>query len=180
MAAEASTLARPYAKAVFELAQEQQALARWSGTLRQLAQAAADPGVAALLTDPRLSRAEVAGVLAATLTDGLDAQGLNLLHLLADNNRLTVLPAIAGEYEALRAQAEQRVDVEIKTAEPVDELQRHALSAAVRKRLARDVSVVWTTDPALIAGAVIRAGDLVIDGSVASELQHLRQALAAP
>jgi F-type H+-transporting ATPase subunit delta len=177
--AELHTLARPYAKALFELAREAGALQQWSQTLRTLTGAVSDAQVSALLADPRLSRHDVASVLIAGLGDRLDGRGRNLVQLLAENGRLKVLPAIAEEYEALRAEAEQRVEVEITTAAAVAEPEAQSLVAAVRKRLAREVQVAWKTDPALIAGAVIRAGDLVIDGSIAGELAQLRQAVAA-
>jgi F-type H+-transporting ATPase subunit delta len=178
--AELRTLARPYAKAVFELAREAGAFQHWSQTLRTLSAAVTDPKVAVLLADPRLSRHDLAGVLTAALGAKLDGPGRNLASLLAENHRLTALPAIAEGFEALRAEAEKRVEVEITTAAAVAEAGQQALVAAVRKRLAREVKVEWKTDPALVAGAVIRAGDLVIDGSVAGELAGLRAALAAP
>jgi F-type H+-transporting ATPase subunit delta len=177
--AELQTLARPYAKAVFELAHQGGALQQWSQTLRTLNGAVSDAKVAALLADPRLSRHDVAGVLIAALGERLDGQGRNFVQLLAENNRLAALPAIVEEFEALRAEAERRVEVEITTATAVAEPQQQALVGAVKKRLAREVQVSWKTDAALIAGAVIRAGDLVIDGSVAGELNQLRQAVAA-
>ena len=175
--AELSTMARPYAKAVFELAFEAQALPQWSRTLSALALTVADPASAALLSDPRRSRSEVAGALISALGEGLGVQAGNLVRLLAENNRLVLLPAIAENFEALRAEAERRVEVEITTAAAVDPAQQEALLAAVRKRLAREVQVTWSSDPALVAGAVIRAGDLVIDGSIANELAQLRQSL---
>jgi len=178
--AELQTLARPYAKAVFELARESGALQQWSQTLRTLTAAVTDPKVAALLADPRLSRHDVAGVLIAALGSKLDGQGRNLTCLLAENRRLTALPAIAEEFEALRAEAERRVEVEITTAAAVAAPQQQALVAAVGKRLKREVKVAWKTDPGLLAGALIRAGDLVIDGTVSGELASLRQALMAP
>ena len=101
----------------------------------------------------------------------------NLLRLLSENNRLKLAPMIAGQFEALRAEAERRVDVEITSAAAIPEAQQKALTDAVRKRLDRDVSVEWKTDPELIAGAVVRAGDLVIDGSVSGELAQMRHAL---
>jgi F-type H+-transporting ATPase subunit delta len=177
--AELHTLARPYAKAVFELAHQAGALQQWSQTLRTLSGAVSDTQVSALLTDPRLSRHDIGAVLIAALGERLDGQGRNLVQLLAENHRLAVLPAIAEEFEALRAEAERRVEVEITTAAAVAEPEQQALLGAVRKRLAREVQVAWKTDAALIAGAVIRAGDLVIDGSVAGELEQLRQAVAA-
>ena len=177
--AELHTLARPYAKAAFELAQETRALPHWSQTLKTLAAAMSDAQVAALLADPRLSRGDVAAVLTSALGDKLDAQGRNLVGLLAENNRLAALPAIAEEFEALRAAAESRVEVEITTAAEVAQAQQQALLDALRKRLSRELVVSWKTDPSLVAGAVIRAGDLVIDGSVSGELAQLRQAVVA-
>ncbi|MDR3419283.1 MAG: F0F1 ATP synthase subunit delta [Nevskia sp.] len=176
---ELNTLARPYAKAAFELARDSRALPHWSGALQALTGLVADPMIADLLTDPRLSRSAVAQVLIDALGQGLDAQGRNLVRLLAQNNRLAVLPAIAEEFEALRAEAERRVEVEITTAAAVADQQRVALVGAVSKRLSREVQVSWKTDASLVAGAVIRAGDLVIDGSVAGELAQLRQSLIA-
>jgi F-type H+-transporting ATPase subunit delta len=172
--AELSTLARPYAKAAFELAHAARTLPHWSQMLQTLARAAADPQVAGLLGNPRLSRGDVAAALIGALGETLDAQGRNFVKLLAEYNRLPLLPAIAEQYEALKAEAERRVEVEITTAAPVDAAQQSRLVDAVRRRLARDVEVQWKTDPALLAGAQIRAGDLVIDGSVAGELGQLR------
>jgi F-type H+-transporting ATPase subunit delta len=177
--AELHTLARPYAKAAFELAHEARSLGQWSQTLKTLAAAVGDAKVGALLANPRLSRGDVAAVLSTALCDKLDAQARNFVALLAENNRLAALPAIAEEFEALRAEAEKRVEVEITTATAVGEAQQQALLGALRKRLARELEVSWKTDPALVAGAVIRAGDLVIDGSVSGELAQLRQAVIA-
>ncbi len=177
--AELHTLARPYAKAAFELAHEARSLGQWSQTLQTLAGAVADAKVAALLASPRLSRSDVAAVLTAALGDRLDAQARNFVKLLAENNRLAALPAIADGFEALRAEAEKRVEVEITTAAAVADAEAQALLGALRKRLARELEVSWKTDPALVAGAVIRAGDLVIDGSVSGELAQLRQAVIA-
>jgi F-type H+-transporting ATPase subunit delta len=174
---ELSTLARPYARAVFELAQESGTLPAWSQTLKSLAAIVADAGTAAQLQDPRLSRSEVGAVLSAALGQGLGAQAHNLVRLVADNNRVVLLPEIAAEFEVLRAQAERRVEVDITTAAAVDAGQREQLAQTVRRKLDREVDITWNTDAALLGGAVIRAGDLVIDGSVSGELAHLRQAL---
>jgi F-type H+-transporting ATPase subunit delta len=177
--AELHTLARPYAKAAFELAREGRSLGQWSQTLKTLAAAVGDAQVSALLANPRLSRGDVAAVLTSALGDKLDAQARNFVKLLAEYGRLSALPAIAEEFEALKAEAEQRVEVEITTAVAVAEAQQQSLLDALRKRLARELEVSWKTDAALVAGAVIRAGDLVIDGSVAGELAQLRQAVIA-
>src|SRR5579885_2824202 len=179
--ADLATLARPYAKAVFELARDAGggAPARWSATLKLLSELVAESSIAALIGDPRLPRAQLAALLCATLAGHLDRTGENLVRLLADNRRLPLLPAIAAEYERLRADAEARAEVEIATATEVPEAQRLALVAAIARRLKRQVQAHWRIDPRLLAGAVVRAGDLVIDGSVAGELARLRRVLVS-
>lgn len=177
--AELQTLARPYAKAVFELAREEGRFADWSAIVGGLAQAVADPSVASWIGHPAIGRGQLAQTLIEALGARLSPAGANLVRLLGENNRLKLAPAIAEEYEVLRAEAEKRVDVEITTAVAVDAAQQKVLVDAIAKRLARQVEVSWKTDPALLAGAVIRAGDLVIDGSVVGELDRLRQEIAA-
>lgn len=175
--AELSTLARPYAKAVFELARDERMLAEWSAMLAGLAAAVRDPGVAGAIGHPAIGRGQLAEVLIEAMGGAATAQSKNLLRLLSEYNRLKLVPAIAGQFEALRAEHERRVEVEITTAAPVDAAQQQALVAAVKKKLNRDIHVAWTTDASLIAGAQIRAGDTVIDGSISGELARLRQAL---
>lgn len=175
--AELSTLARPYAKAVFELARESGDLAGWSDTLSALSSALTHEDVAGLIGHPALTRTQLGEALVEALGSA-DVQTKNLVRLLGDNGRLKLIPAIAAEYEQLRATAENRVDVRITTATDADEAQKAALAEAVAKRLAREVNVSWDVDASLVAGAVIRAGDLVIDGSVAGDLDRLRQAVA--
>jgi F-type H+-transporting ATPase subunit delta len=174
--AEPSTLARPYAKAVFELARDEGKLADWSALLAGLAAAVKDKRVAAAIGHPAIGRGQLADVLVQAMGTATQ-QSKNLLRLLAEYDRLKLAPLIAEQFEALRAEHERRVEVQIATAVPVDVAQQQALVAAVKKKLNRDVNVEWTTDPALIAGAQIRAGDTVIDGSIAGELARLRQAL---
>lgn len=175
--ADISTTARPYAKAVFELAREQNAFKAWAETLAALAKLVADAQVSRLIAHPALTRGELAGVLNKALAGKVSAESLAFVRLLVENGRLKEAPAIAAQFEALRAEAESRVDVEITTATTVAKAQQDQLVAAVRKRLAREVEVTWQTDPDLIAGARIRAGDLVIDGSVQGELERLQTAL---
>lgn len=175
--AEAATLARPYAKAIFDLARQEQKLGDWSALLSGLADAVRDPTVARWIGHPAIGRGQLADVLIQAHGGQLSQPAQNLLRLLADNNRLKLAPAIAEQYEQFKADAERRVEVEITSASVVDAAQRNALSEAIRKRLERDVNIAWNTDPSLIAGAVVRAGDLVIDGSVAGELAQMRTAL---
>jgi F-type H+-transporting ATPase subunit delta len=175
--AEPATLARPYAKAVFELARDQGQLAEWSALLAGLAATVRDPQVAAAIGHPAIGRGQLADVLVQALGGKATADAKNLLRLLSEYNRLKLAPAIATLFEALRAEHERRVDVEIVSAAPVDAAQQKALVDAVKKKLDREVKVEWKTDPSLIAGAQIRAGDTVIDGSISGELARLRQAL---
>ena len=175
--AEPSTLARPYAKAVFELARDESKLAEWSAMLEGLAAAVKDPGVAKAIGHPAIGRGQLADVLIQAMGSKATEQAKNLLRLLSEYGRLKLAPAIAGQFEALRAEHERRVDVQIVSAAPVDAAQQKALVEAVKKKLNRDVNVEWKTDPSLIAGAQIRAGDTVIDGSISGELARLRQAL---
>jgi len=177
--AELSTLARPYAKAVFELARDEKRLAEWSAMLAGLAAAVRDPGVARAIGHPSIGRGQLAEVLIEAMGTAATVQSKNLLRLLSEYNRLKLAPAIAEQFEAMRAEHERRVEVQITSAAPVDAAQQQALLAAVKKKLNRDVNVEWKTDPSLIAGAEIRAGDTVIDGSISGELARLRQALTA-
>jgi F-type H+-transporting ATPase subunit delta len=175
--AELSTLARPYAKAVFELARDEGKLADWAALLAGIAAAVSDKQVAAAIGHPAIGRGQLADVLVQAMGAKATAQARNLLRLLSEYSRLKLAPAIAAQFEALRAEHEKRVEVEIVSAAPVDAAQQKVLVDAVRKKLDRDVNVQWKTDPSLIAGALIRAGDTVIDGSISGELARLRQAL---
>jgi len=175
--ADLSTLARPYAKAVFELARDGKSLKEWSAQLAAISEAVANPQLSQLIGHPALSRAELADVLGKALSKDLNAEGQSLIKLLTDNNRLSTAAAIAEQFEALRADAEARVEVEVTTAAKVEKVQQDALASAIRKRLDRDVAIAWNTDESLVAGAVIRAGDMVIDGSVRGELERLQTAL---
>lgn len=177
MAADLSTLARPYAKAVFELAREAGQLKQWSAQLLAIAEAVADPQLARLIGHPALDRSQLADVLGQVLDKDLSKEGTALLKLLTDNGRLKSAGFVAEQFEALRAEAESRVNVEITSAAPVESKQQDALAAAIKKRLSRDVVIEWNTDESLVAGAIIRAGDLVIDGSVRGELERLRTEL---
>ena len=108
---------------------------------------------------------------------GLDEAGKNLLSLLVENRRLNTAPAIAEQYEALRAAAENRVDVDVVSASELSQAQQDKLSAALAKRLGRDVRLSCSVDAELLGGAVLKAGDLVIDGSLKADLQRLASAV---
>ncbi|HUS23326.1 MAG TPA: F0F1 ATP synthase subunit delta [Candidatus Binatia bacterium] len=177
--AEAATLARPYAKAIFDLAFSEKKLGEWSALLAGLAQAVRDPDVQRWIGHPAIGRGQLGDVLIETFGAGASLQARNLVKLLAEYDRLTLAPEITAQFEQLKADAERTLEVEITAAQPVDPAQQKALADAIGKRLQRDVQIDWKSNPNLIGGAVVRAGDLVIDGSVAAELNQLRTALTA-
>lgn len=176
--ADVTQIARPYARAVFGLAQEAGDLAGWSRRLAALATLVSDARLRPLLAHPRLARADLADVLVQALGAASDASFAGFLRLLVANGRLMVAPAIAAQYEALRAEAEQVLGVAITTATEVPPAQRQVLVSALARRLDRKLAVEWSVDPALIGGALIRAGDTVIDGSLRSQLKRLESVLA--
>ncbi|HEX2667769.1 MAG TPA: F0F1 ATP synthase subunit delta [Gammaproteobacteria bacterium] len=178
--AEKSTLARPYARAVFELARDKGAFDRWSKTLSLLSALSADKSVQAMLSSPKAApavRAEVLAELAGKAGEKLDPQARNFVALLSENRRLTLLPEIAADYERLRAEAENTLEVEIAAAMPVDAAEQKLIADALHKKLGRKITLKYVQDKTLIGGAVIRAGDLVIDGSVREKLGRLAASL---
>lgn len=103
----------------------------------------------------------------------LDEEARNFVRLLVDYRRLSLLPEIRELYETMRAEAEGRLEVDVRTAFPLDARQREMLVAALKRRFGREVNLAETVDPDLIGGVEIRAGDLVIDGSVRGRLAAL-------
>ncbi len=176
--AEKRTIARPYAQAVFDLAQKQQDLAKWSGVLALLATIAGDARMQSLINNPKVSDEQLRGIFFEIGGDQLDQQGKALVEVLIENRRLDTLPEIAELYEDYRAEAEKLVQAEVISAFPVSDEQQSAIAEALQRRLGREVSITGKTDPALIGGAIIRAGDLVIDGSVTGHLDRLSQTLS--
>ena len=170
---ERTTLARPYAEAVFRLASEHKTLKPWSEMLRLAVTVLQDPQVAALVENPRVPRARFVEFFLAICGKRLDKDGANLIRLLSENLRLPLLPDIAALYEALRAGAENRIEAEVISAYEVSETQLKAIAGALKQRLGRDIDLTMRLDPALVGGIMIRAGDLVIDGSVQGKLRAL-------
>lgn len=175
--AELTTIARPYAEAVFRLADNKTERARWSEMLMYAASIAVDDDMRKLLNNARYTREQVLGLFLDICADKLDAQGRNLLKLLSENGRLTLLPEIAAVYEVLRADEEGTIEAEMITAYPVSEAQRSKIAAALAKRLGREVNLKVTEDKSLLGGAIIRAGDMVIDGSVQGKLEKLASSM---
>jgi F-type H+-transporting ATPase subunit delta len=178
--AETLTLARPYAKAVFELASERQEQEQWGKLLSLLAGFTRNHEVQVMLGDPQVPspvRAEALLVLCAKAGHKPDLHGRNFVRLLADYRRLPILPEIATEYAALSEQAAGIVEVELRASTSVDTGEQARISAALKLKLGRDVKLNCVTDKSLIGGAILRAGDLVIDGSVRDKLTRLAAAI---
>ena len=172
---QALTLARPYARAAFLMAREAGALAPWSQALAFSARIAADPQAAGVLGHPSLTRDQAV----ALLSPQAELAGFgDYLSLLADNRRLVLLPEIAGLFEELRAEAERVVRAKVTSAMALPDNELEGIRAALRKRFGREVELETAIDEALIGGAVIDAGDVVIDGSLRGKLARLQGALA--
>ena len=171
--ADITTLARPYAKAVFELARDKGAFDAWQEMLGTLAAIVRLDDVRALLKDPRASREQQAEIIIAAAKDVLDDNGSNFVKVLAKYRRLAVLPAIEADFTALRAAAENTVAAELRTVVEATDAQKQAVRDALAKRLGRDVELTCEIDESLIGGALIKAGDLVIDSSVRGKLERL-------
>lgn len=175
--AELSTLARPYAEAVFRLGKEKNALTQWSERLATLAAIVADGRVQTLIADPNTSAARAAELIGSIVDTG--EAGKSLLTVLAGNDRLTLLPEISAQYEVLKAEAEGVLEATIVSALEMSEAQKADVLASLKAKFGRDVDATVQVDPSLIGGAVITVGDQVIDGSVKGRLQKMAAALTA-
>ncbi|MCA1924819.1 MAG: F0F1 ATP synthase subunit delta [Thiobacillus sp.] len=174
---ELSTLARPYAEAVFRTAQDENDLAAWSSRLAALSAIVSDANVARLIADPAVPAARVAGLIVEVAGAGLGERGGNFVQVLADNDRLTLLPEIAAQFETLKAQAEGTLEATITSAQPLTQAQIDDLVAGLKAKFNRAVRVEVAVDASLIGGAVITIGDQVIDGSVKGRLEKMAFAL---
>jgi len=173
------TVARPYARAAFEEAKGHKVLGPWSHSLQRAAAVVKDPRVQNLLGNPSVTTAELAKLVIDLAGPELNEQGRNFVQTLAENRRLAYLPEISTLFDELKDEAEGVVDVTVTSAAALENSQRDALSAALQRRLKRQVRLHCETDPSLLGGAVLRAGDLVIDGSVRSRLDRIAYELAA-
>lgn len=175
--AELSTVARPYAQAAFDLAREEGALKGWSEMLRYAAVVAADNSMEALLDNPQVSRERAEQLFLDICGERLNPLVQNFVRLLAQNRRLILLPAIASQFEAMRAEAEGSIEAEVVSAFPLTEAQQRQLADGLKKRFGREVNLVTHVDESLLGGAVVRVGDTVIDGSAAEQLNRLASVL---
>lgn len=182
--ADSTTVARPYARAAFDVARESDALAAWSESLQAAGALFAGGELARYLGNPGLSAAKKLEFLAglfenagASLFAGGDRNGTNFIKLLLDYDRIDALPEIAEHFEVLKDAVENSIDVTVTSAAALSEKDRRQYVAALEKRFSRKVVLATKIDESLIGGAVIRAGDVVIDGSLRARLDSLANAL---
>ena len=175
--AELSTLARPYARAAFEYARDSQQLPVWAQQLSTAAAVAADQRLKQVLSDPALTAEQQAKTLSDVCGDALGAPVRNFIGVLAVNKRLSLLPEIYSLFAQYKADQEKTVDVEVISAFDLADATRDKLAAVLGKKLEREVKVRTSTDRNLLGGVLIRAGDLVIDGSIRGRLNKLAAAM---
>ncbi len=176
--AEAATIARPYAKAAFEIAREHGEFGVWSAALARAAGLAADPRVATAFTSPKLGVEDFVRFFDGLAADGAAARWRNFVRVLAENRRLATLPEIALQFEELRETYENEIAVEVTAAAPISAAQTEQMRQALERRLKRRVLIGTAVDARILGGAVIRAGDLVIDGSLTGRLKRMASELA--
>ena len=176
---ELSSLARPYAKAVFELARDAGEYAQWSDQLELLAAIASDEAMVGLMSSPTLSEQQLTQIVLDVAKDQLSEQGQNLARLLVHNDRLPVLADILEQFQEMRDEAEQVIEARLITASEVDDVQKQSIETALSKRLGKQIKLEAEVDETLIGGAVVRAGDWVVDGSVKAQLQDLVHAIGS-
>jgi F-type H+-transporting ATPase subunit delta len=177
MAGEATTIARPYAEAAFKRAVESDKLGQWSDALGLLAAVVQDPAMAGLIANPKLGKAQLVDLVFDIIGDKLDDEAGNLVRLLVENGRLAVAPAVAALFEERKNAQEGALDVQVTAAFDMDSAQESALADALKAKLGREVRITSEQDPELIGGVRIRAGDMVIDGSVRGQLAQLANEL---
>lgn len=175
--AEIATLARPYAKAVFELAVESDNFDEWSNNLKFLTKLIEDPTISAAIDNPELGKDTLTNILLEVSEDHLcdDAQGL--VKILVDNRRLRAIPQIAFQYEQLKAKHQGYIRVDIVSAYSLSQPQEQEIEASLNKRLGKSVDINIIVDKSLLGGFLIRAGDDVIDVSAKGRLEQLASEL---
>lgn len=177
--AERLTLARPYARAAFEVAVSEGQLQTWMEAMNQVAALTAKPELQELLTSPTLSGTQKAALLTDILGESPESNLGRFVGVLAENKRLLLMPEIRELFQLMKAQHENAVDVSITTAFPMDEQVLQQLRTVLSGRLGRQVKIASSIDRGLLGGALIRAGDTVIDGSVRGRLDKLAKAMNA-
>ncbi|MES9944912.1 F0F1 ATP synthase subunit delta [Candidatus Thiodiazotropha sp. CDECU1] len=177
MAGEATTIARPYAEAVFARAEESGKLDIWSDMLSFLTSVVESEEMAPIVGNPLIEQEALVSLLLEIAGDKVDQEGGNLIKVLVENGRLSVLPEIDALFEELKADKQRISKVHVTSAFALDTAQEKLIADALKAKLGRDVTITSELDAELIGGVHIRAGDMVIDGSVRGQLQQLANEL---
>ncbi len=175
---EALTTARPYAQAAFEEAQKLSDLKGWSEVLLALAEAVTYPEIHNVISSPRVAKAQLGGLLGDVVGGKLKPQQLNFVKVLAENQRLQLLPEIASIFEVLKSEAEKSLNVVVDSAFELSAAQQEKIVSSLKKRMGREIKLTCKVNKELLGGVVIRAGDKVIDGSARTRLSEMATALA--
>lgn len=176
--ADNASIARPYAKAVFDLATETGNQDDWSATLESLAAIAQDEQFGKAVNSPQVKPEQLEELVLGVVGDKLPTGGDNFIKLLTQNGRLEALPDVQQQYALLLAESRKSIEAEVLTARPLSAAQKTNLTEALKTRLGVSVSIVETVDESLIGGAIVKAGDLVIDGSARGRVEKLAIALS--
>ena len=163
---------------MFELAQRKGNLQDWSEVLGVAAAAVSEPPLSRLIDDPRMDTERLVDLVFSITGPRLSEQGKNLILLLAAKDRLALLPEIRQVYEAMRAEAERTIEAEVVSAWPLTSEQEQKITEMLRERLSREVELHVKTNPSIIGGVIIHAGDLVIDASAQGQLHRLAATLS--
>lgn len=173
---ELATIARPYAKAAFDFAVEQSAVEKWNEMLRFAVEVVKDETIQKFLTSS-LSSTKLADTIISICGDQLDQYGQNFVRVMAENKRLTVLPAVFEEFLDYVKEYQSVAEVQVISAQPLNAAQQEKIVAAMKKRLARKIKLSCSVDNSLIAGVIVRTDDFVIDGSSRGQLARLANEL---
>jgi F-type H+-transporting ATPase subunit delta len=174
---ELSTLARPYAQAVFKTAIENKSASEWSDMLAFLSAVMQDLEMKTVIANPKVSQDQLTTLLLYICQDQLNGEGTNLLKLLIANDRLVLAPQISDLYESLKAEHEGYIDVEVISAYALSKEEQKKFATTLKKQLNKKVQITTSIDKSLIGGFLAKAGDTVIDGSIKGQLQQLAKKL---
>lgn len=175
---EKTTIARPYAEAAFEQAQDEGALKAWSELLAVLAAIVSDDQMESLAENPHVSDEQLMQIITSVTGESLSTTQSNFIRILIDAERLMFAPQMAELFELRYLDAEGLANVEVVSAYPLDDAQRQRISEIMAKRLNRKIEIEESTNKDLIGGAIIRNGDSVVDASLRGQLEELRNELA--
>jgi F-type H+-transporting ATPase subunit delta len=175
--AEAITIARPYAEAVFKLAQEKRSVAAWSDMLHAAAAVANEEQVRELIGNPRVSARQLADIFLALCKNKLNEEGRNLILLMAENDRLYVLPQVSELFDQLKSQYEGVLDARIVSAFELSSSQLKSLVASLEQKFKHKINAKVSVDPELIGGVKVEIGDEILDNSVRGKLEAMTVAL---